>query len=198
MFRYLTHPDVCVDPDTPVPEWSLSDRGRSRTEAFSAQPWLGEVGRIVSSPETKARQTASIIAARLGLPVEVREGTGEIDRSSTGFVDATEHERLADRCFARPEESAAGWERAVDAQARVAAALDDLLAPASSTVVVGHGGVGTLLYCRLARLPIDRRHDQPAQGHYWTFDPATGRIVHAWRAIEAVDGRWVRRARWST
>ena len=34
---------------------------------------------------------------------------------------------MADAFFAKPEESVRGWERAVDAQARVAAAVDDIL-----------------------------------------------------------------------
>ncbi len=34
VLRYVTHPEVIVDPDQPVPEWSLSDRGRTRAGAM--------------------------------------------------------------------------------------------------------------------------------------------------------------------
>ena len=50
--------------------------------------------------------------------------------------------------------------------------------------MIGHGGVGTLLYCHLAGLPIDAVHDQPGQGHFWTYDRATALVLHPWLAID--------------
>ena len=41
--------------------------------------------------------------------------------------------------------------------------------------MIGHGGVGTLWYCRLAGLPTDRRYDQLSQGRYFSVDLTTGR-----------------------
>lgn len=188
LLRYLSHPQVQVDPAVPVPQWSLSPTGRARVQQLTSAPWLRDVGRILSSPETKAAETASILADHLGLAVEVRSGTGEIDRSATGFVPAGRHEALADACFADPERSAGGWERAIDAQARIATALADVLAPPvdepHDVLVVGHGGVGTLLYCQLAGLAIDRRHDQPNQGNHWSYDRVLRQVVHPWRPLD--------------
>ncbi|MBP0649459.1 hypothetical protein J8J40_20635, partial [Mycobacterium tuberculosis] len=56
-------------------------------------------------------------------------------------------------------------------------------APDGDVAFLGHGGVGTLLYCHLAGLAIDRRHDQPAQGCYWLAERATHRPLHGWRAL---------------
>jgi broad specificity phosphatase PhoE len=143
------------------------------------------VGRVVSSDETKAVETARVVAQHLTLPLEVREGIGENDRSSVGFVPKAEFEALANAFFAEPERSVRGWERAIDAQRRIAAGLSDLLSPAAHDVlVVGHGGVGTLWYCFLNELPIDRRHDQPGQGHYFSVDTSTRRATHGWRPID--------------
>ena len=151
-----------------------------------AQPWVTDVGRIVSSAERKALDTAGLLAEQLGLPVEVRPDTGEIDRSAAGFLPPEEFEAVADACFAEPMVSARGWERAVDAQARVAASLADLLTGSGpDVVVVGHGGVGTFWYCHLAGLPIERRLDQPGQGHYFTVED--GRPRHHWRPIDQLD-----------
>ncbi len=151
-------------------------------------PWLPTVARVISSPETKAIETASIVADHLGLTVEIRHRTGEIDRSATGFVPPARHEALADALFAHPERSAGGWERAIDAQARIVDALADVVAPPvdepDDVLVVGHGGVGTLLYCHLAGLAIDRRHDQPNQGNYWSYDRIAGSVLHSWRPID--------------
>ena len=141
----------------------------------------------MSSTERKALEAATLLAAHVGLTVETRATTGELDRSATGFVVAVEHERLADECFAHPERSAAGWERAADAQARIVAALDDLFTveDTSDVAVIGHGGVGTLWWCHLTGEPIDRRWDQPGQGHYILIDRANRQPLHHWRPIEA-------------
>ena len=35
---FLTHPQVAIDPAIPVPDWTLSEIGRSRMERFAASP----------------------------------------------------------------------------------------------------------------------------------------------------------------
>ena len=72
-------------------------------------------------------------------------------------------------------------------QARVSAALDDLLDVDVDVLVVGHGAAGTLWYCRLAGLPIDRRHDQPGVGHYFTIDLSTRSAIHPWTPIDEIE-----------
>lgn len=187
--HYISHPNVAIDPTSPVPEWGLSDEGRRRAQAMLSQPWVTSTTRIVSSTETKAIETAEILAVHLGRGVEVRPGTGEKDRRTTGFVPPEEFELLADAFFADPHTSARGWERAIDAQQRIVEGLEDLLTPGEEgrdIAVIGHGGVGTLWYCHLVGVPINRGHDQPGQGHFYTIDLTTRAVLHTWRPIDAL------------
>lgn len=188
VIRYITHPNVAIDPATPVPEWNLSNLGRQRAEVLLTQPWIAAIDHVYSSGETKALETAQIIADHIGLPVTVLANSGETDRSATGFVEPDVHEALADRFFAESTKSADGWERASDAQQRIATATEALFAQARerqhTVAIVGHGAVGTLLACQLEGLPIDRVYDQPGQGHYWTYDLATNSMVHRWQPID--------------
>ena len=186
--RYISHPASAIDPDVAVSEWGLSVRGLEQARRCLDQPWVPAITRIVSSPELKAIEMATILGAHVRIPIEVRNSTTEIDRSSTGFVLPAEHERLADRLFADPQTSAQGWETADHAQARIASAVADLFEQSDSgdIAIVGHGGVGTLLMCWLADLPIDRIHDQPGQGHYWSYDTTNGRVVHHWKPIDSI------------
>ena len=188
--RYISHPEVVVDPAVAVDRWVLSQRGHERLLRLLELPWVTAIGRIVCSEEPKAQQTAAALAAGRGLPVETRPDLGEIDRSATGFLPPDEHDAVADACFAQPSISAHGWERAIDAQARIVAALADLFVDQQDgdVAVVGHGGVGTLWYCHLAGVPIERRWDQPGQGHYFSVDLATRRPLHHWRRFEAAPG----------
>lgn len=189
--RYVTHPEVRIDPAVPVPAWGLDERGLERTRAMLHQPWIPEVGRIICSAERKALETAAVIASHLDLMPEVRPDTHENDRSATGFLPPDEFESMADAFFAFPDTSVRGWERAVDAQARMLDALADVIRaddpPDHDIVVVGHGGVGTLLLCSLAGEAIDRRHDQGGSGHYFSYDLAERRLVHPWKAVDRLD-----------
>jgi len=188
--RYLTHPQVQIDPDVPVPQWGLSSIGRTRTEALAKASWLASTPQTVSSGERKAIATAEIIASQFGLMIEIREAMHENDRSATGFLKPAEFEEVADQFFAQPHLSVRGWERAVDAQARIVREAEEVLARnrPGDVLFVGHGAVGTLLFCHYAGHPIDRAHDQPAGGgHVFAFARDGRRVLHAWRRMEELD-----------
>ncbi|WP_298243561.1 histidine phosphatase family protein [uncultured Bradyrhizobium sp.] len=185
--RYLTHPQVQIDPAVPVPQWGLSPVGRARTEALASTDRLARTTQIIASGERKAIETAEIIAARLGVMIEIREAMHENDRSATGFLKPAEFEAVADQFFAAPELSVRGWERAVDAQVRIVREAEAVLARnrPGDVLFVGHGAVGTLLFCHIAGQAIDRRYDQPAGGgHVFAFARETGEILHGWRRLE--------------
>lgn len=188
---YITHPQVRIDPAVPVPRWGLSEVGRARAERAAAQPWVRQLGRVVSSDEIKAIELAEILAAAAGVNVEIAEDAHENDRSATGFLPPAEFEKAADWFFAHPEQSFHGWERAVDAQMRIVAVVRSVLAHhdlSKPIAFIGHGGVGTLLRCHLAGLPIARSHDQPPNG---------GGNVHAFRLgdLKPLSG-WVPMEEW--
>lgn len=187
LLRYLSHPQVRINPAVAVPDWSLSDHGRARAGHASRAAALARTRRIFSSSERKAVETAEIFAAVLGLAVVRRPATHENDRSATGFLDAELFEAAADRFFQHPQTSIDGWERAIDAQRRIVTAIDEIIHEHSSgdILVVGHGAVGTLLYCHFAGIPISRSHDQPTGGgHFFTIDLASLKPVHPWRPME--------------
>ena len=105
---------------------------------------MGRLGSVFSSAERKATDAASLVADRFGLSPVVIAGLGENDRSATGYLPKTEFEAIADAFFARPENSVRGWERAIDAQRRIIAAMDRVIAQApeqGDVAVVSHGGV---------------------------------------------------------
>ncbi|MBV2142092.1 phosphoglycerate mutase family protein [Falsochrobactrum sp. TDYN1] len=182
---FISHPEVLIDPHKPVPNWRLSPHGIDRMRAFSEGPELNTIQAIWSSGETKAIEAAGILAGALGIGLSVDRRFNEIDRSATGFLPSSVHEEVADQFFTLPETSIRGWERAVDAQERIVRAFETVMHhhPTGDIAIVGHGGVGTLLLCRLAGLPIDREYDQPFQGHYWSYSREASAIVHRWKPI---------------
>jgi broad specificity phosphatase PhoE len=189
---FITHPDVVIDTAVPVPDWALSERGRARMRAMTVRPWARGVRRIFASNERKARDAAQILADGIGLGgYRVIVELGENDRSATGFLAKDEFEATADAFFAQPLQSIRGWEPAADAQARIVDAVEQTVSQTpegADIAIVGHGGTGTLLYCHLAGLPIDRRYDQPATngGNWLAFDRASRKLLHyGWQSIDA-------------
>jgi broad specificity phosphatase PhoE len=160
--------------------------------AIVAASWVKEVCSIFASSERKAREGAQILADGLGLGgYVIVDDLCENDRSATGYLPKQEFEAMVDAFFAQPQTSIRGWEPAANAQARIICAVERLASQASGNgdlAIVGHGGTGTLLYCHLARLPIDRRYDQPATngGNWFAFDRASRQLLHdGWRSIDA-------------
>ena len=164
--RYLTHPQVLIEPNKPVPEWSLNEIGANRIAALANSNALVGTQLVVSSAETKAIETATPLADALKCRLEVREYMHENDRSSTGFLQPDEFETVADQFFAYPDRSVRGWETATAAQSRIVKEVCDCLHghPQGDILFVGHGGVGTLLYCHLAGYQISREFDQASGG----------------------------------
>jgi hypothetical protein len=78
---------------------------------------------------------------RLGVAPRILHELGENDRAATGFLEPDVFDATADRFFAEPDRSIAGWETAAAAQARIVAVVE----PA----------------------PVTRALDQPGQGHWF-------------------------------
>jgi broad specificity phosphatase PhoE len=167
----------------PVPRWPLTPRGIARMRSLAAEPALDGLASVWASTETKAIEGAGILAAAFGLPVRVLEELGENDRSGTGYLPVEEFERVADAFFANPALSVRGWERAVDAQARIVAAIAQVMreSPPGPVAVVAHGGVGALLRAHLAGAPISREWDQPGAGCRFLVQP--GQQPGPWIAL---------------
>ncbi len=185
--RYLTHPEVIIDPSVPIPDWGLSDRGRARVEALATSDLLGGTTAIISSPERKALDTAAILAKALGVAVSVAPDSHENDRSATGYLPKEAFEATADRFFAAPDTSIEGWETAKAAQDRIIRTMKAALKVHADgdILIVGHGAVGTLFYCWCAGKPISRQYDQTGGGgNIFTFDPMTFAALTHWTAVE--------------
>lgn len=189
LLRYLSHPQVQIDANIPVPDWGLSDIGRTRTLAIGKRASLDKTMAIVSSAEKKAVETAEIVASFLSIKPTQIAAMHENDRSATGFLPPDEFERIADLFFKHPKKSIKGWERAIDAQARIVSETRALCNRQTSgdILVVGHGGVGTLLYAHFANKPISRIYDQPAGGgNFFTVSLESFRPLHGWLSMEQI------------
>ncbi|MFE6408269.1 bifunctional RNase H/acid phosphatase [Streptomyces sp. NPDC057837] len=113
---------------------SLSDVGREQAERAAAMlARRGTIQAVVSSPLARTRETAGIVAARLGLDVEIEDGLRETDFGAwEGLTFAEVRERHPDDLnawLASPDaEPTGGGESFAATAERIAATRDRLLA----------------------------------------------------------------------
>jgi broad specificity phosphatase PhoE len=186
---FVTHPEVVIDPLVPVPEWPLNAVGRARMEAFAERLVGRNVTAVYASAERKAMDGAEIVANRLGLPYRLDEALGENDRSATGYIAPPEFWEVVGEFFGRPHESVRGWERAIDAQARIVGAVGRIARDDETSgdiLVVSHGGVGALLTAYLQNVEIGResRPPHPGGGCRLVVGRAPFTLKEDWRTIE--------------
>lgn len=185
---FITHPEVVIDPDVPVPRWPLSPKGVQRMEAFATALSGRKVGAVWSSDEQKALDGAGILAKRLGAQHRIDPALGENGRESTGYIAPPEFWEVVEQFFAHPDESIRGWETARDAQRRIVGAMELVAASddAGVLIVVSHGGVGALLTAHLQQVTIGQedRPPNPSGGCYLVLDRPPLALSRSWREME--------------
>ncbi|MEG8275704.1 bifunctional RNase H/acid phosphatase [Streptomyces sp. AHA2] len=121
---------------------SLSDVGREQAERAAAMlARRGTIQAVVSSPLARTRETAGIVAARLGLDVQIEDGLRETDFGAwEGLTFAEVRERHPDDLnawLASPDaEPTGGGESFAATAIRLAATRDKLLAAHAGRTVL--------------------------------------------------------------
>ncbi|MEU3945164.1 bifunctional RNase H/acid phosphatase [Streptomyces sp. NPDC029526] len=121
---------------------SLSDAGREQAERVAAAlARRGTVQAVVASPLARTRETARIVAARLGLDVQIEEGLRETDFGAWegltfGEVRERHPEDLSAWLSAPDAEPTGGGESFAATAARVAATRDKLIAAHAGRTVL--------------------------------------------------------------
>ncbi len=153
----IKHSMPVKQPARPSREWVLGDEGRALAARLGERLAGEGIVRFAASAEPKARATAEIMAAALGVPCEVVEGLHEQEREGAPFfATPADFDAIMRDFFARPAERVFGQETADEAHARYAAALERTIARAGdddgSLAVVSHGTVMTLFIARHDRI----------------------------------------------
>jgi len=127
-------------------DYPLSDVGRQQAEA-RAEAWANEdrkYDRIIASPLLRASQTATILSARLTIPIELDPAWKERHLGSAqgmslqAFLDASRNRPPTPPFSSAHEDGEGTW----DLYRRASAAIQDLVRRAPGRyLVVSHGGI---------------------------------------------------------
>lgn len=166
----VKHSAPVIEIDRPPAQWALETPGRMRCAALAQRLSVYPIATIAASDESKARETAELLAAGLNFPDPLRldRDLREHERSAADFYPAQgDFERAVRDLFERPAELVFGQETANAAHQRFSAAIDRHLAatPTGDLVVVAHGTVITLFVAAHAQIelfPFWQRLELPA------------------------------------
>jgi broad specificity phosphatase PhoE len=137
--------------------YPLTDAGQAQASAVAEDLAVAGATRVYASPILRARQTAQIVAGRVGLPLSIVPGLEEIDvgaqEGETGDAAIMQGASNFQRWLTLDEldHGFEGGETGRTAGDRVAGTLNDLVrAHGSGTaIVVSHGGVLALALLQL-------------------------------------------------
>ncbi len=169
-----------------VAEVSLSERGQAQASAAAARVAGLGVDVIVSSPLTRAMQTASVVARKAGLDVAVDDGLRETDWGQwEGLTFAEVQQRWGrelQEWLAEPDVAPPGGESFTATARRVRQARDRLVASygGASVLVVSHvTPIKTLLRLALEAPPsaLYRMHLDPASLSHAAWFPDGTAVV---------------------
>jgi 2,3-bisphosphoglycerate-dependent phosphoglycerate mutase len=140
-------------------EFDLTEKGRAQVESLAAY-WQAEeaaFNQIISSPQSRARQTAEILSKSLSTPIEFDDNWREIDNGSLAgktLSKASQTQSFPD--FMSPfdsigETGESNW----DLYLRAGTVVQNLIhRPAGSFLIVSHGGfLNRVLYVMLGIFP---------------------------------------------
>jgi broad specificity phosphatase PhoE len=162
VFHLLRHgePAVFGRLNGRLPGVGLSEKGRAEAAAQAGRLAGEKIEAIYASPMQRTRETAEILAERLGLPVQHREDVIEIDYGEwTGltFDEIRRDERWQMWSRSRSIAAIPGGESWRQVQERVVGALFDLHQghPDGSVAVVSHGDVIRAALLFALGMPLD-------------------------------------------
>lgn len=169
-------------------DFSLTELGRQ--QAGLAASWVGAnciPTAIVASPLTRASETAEMVGAICGLPVQYDEGLLEFNNGELAGLLFEE----AGRLYPLPEHGRPAHERVPGGESllefrfraeEVWSRLTTQYADAGRLLIVVHGGMISMLFRAFARLPVGievRLHTGDTGMHLWRLDGNERSILFA-------------------
>jgi broad specificity phosphatase PhoE len=147
----------------------LTERGREQAHALADLVGAEKINAVYTSPLSRARETAEIVAARVGLKVVALPELREVDTGSWSGLSRADVEARFPEGFAHWRSGGSGWENgeSYDEMAeRVIGALRKIAEdhPDGRVLVVSHGGPIRAIHAAAEGLAIqDYRRLKPVE-----------------------------------
>ena len=140
-----------IETDRPAKDWRLSAEGQLRAHRLAEQLERFAPDVIVSSNESKARETAEILAHHFQLDMQIVHDLHEHDRSNVPYLSDHAFQASVREFFQKPDELVFGRETAIRVHTRFYRAVHSILNEHQNktVLIVTHGTVIALFVSRL-------------------------------------------------
>jgi broad specificity phosphatase PhoE len=151
---FLRHAATKVNLSKPAREWPITKNGVILAKELATSEKFSEINGIIHSSEVKAKQTAEAFAEGLDIQMYQLSGLDELARNHEGRLNDEEYRERVHRALSEPENGVLGWESANSALKRFEDAVKkvDIMFHQKNVLIVSHGLVLTLYFCKLKGL----------------------------------------------
>ncbi len=151
---FLRHAETKVNLSKPAREWPITKAGVLAARELAASEKFSEINGIIHSSELKAKQTAEAFTEGLDVQMYQLTGLDELARNHEGKLNDEEYRERVHRTFNDPEKNVPGWESGASALKRFEDAVRkaDIMFHQKNVLIVSHGLVLTLYFCKLKGL----------------------------------------------
>lgn len=140
----IRHSKSLVNPNIPITSWGLSEEGRTLAKKLNSLPQIKTLEVIYSSLQPKALETAALATEDMGIEVKTDNNLTESTSFTNKFVSLKELEENTRKYYAEKTCSINDGETFVEAQARLAKALNDIVKKEQDKETIGivsHGNI---------------------------------------------------------
>jgi len=147
----LRHAETTIDLTRPVRDWDITDAGRRSTLELSKSQVFSKMDGIIHSSESKARQTADIIADELQVQTYELPELDELRRDHKTPLTNKEYRARVLQTLVDWEKNVPDWESGEDALSRFLEGIRriNLMFDNKDILVVSHGIILTLYFSAL-------------------------------------------------
>ena len=147
----VRHATPAVQPNTPAPEWPLSERGLEEARALGVTARTWGLRAVYASSERKAQSTALAMSESLALPVNVVDGFEEL-RIDGWIGNSSEFSETVQQILEQPDLSFQGAERAAAAAERFQRGIDIIAQGEFPAAIASHGRILTAWLSHTGRI----------------------------------------------
>lgn len=161
-FVLIRHSKTEPTADIPIPQWGLTEEGQERTKKLAENPEIKQIEVMYSSLQTKALETALILAKPNAIPIKTDDRLTESTSITNKFFGPDEYEENAQNYFTGKVKSLAGGETIKQVLERLNKAIDEICTSEKDKETIGivsHGGALSLFSSQYSnKTPLEIHH----------------------------------------
>ncbi len=181
-FVFIRHSKTQATPDIPITLWNLTEEGTQKAKALATNPITKNLDVIYASLQTKALETALILAKPNNIPIKTNPDLTEVTSFTREFLGDSYKQAVADLYSGKISRIAHG-ETASEALSRFEDALNEVAESENTKEnigIVSHGNILSFFSEKYSDKPAIFYHDNIQMPDFAVFNWETKSFTKEW------------------